>query len=229
MAIWRLWHIVAAPDRKRRGVLSRKRQSAAKVLASLGWKPIQLAAKEGLALLNGTQFMTAYGVHCLIRAYKISYYADLIGAVSLDAFNGNMNAFDPLVHIVRPHRGQVKTAERILEILKDSEIGKQEEKAVQDPYSFRCIPQVHGATKDTLHFVHKTLKTEMNSVTDNPNIFMNEDRIISGGNFHGQPLALALVFFRLPLLNWEIFQNEERISSYREHAGCLSFWSTIRD
>ncbi len=176
-----------------------KRQSAAAVLKSFGWKPIKLAAKEGLALLNGTQFMTAYGIHCLIRAYKISYFADLISAVSLDAFNGNMNAFDPLVHIVRPHRGQVKTAKRILEILKDSEIGNQGGKAVQDPYSFRCIPQVHGATKDTLEFVRKTLKTEMNSVTDNPNIFMNEDKIISGGNFHGQPLALALDFLSIAI------------------------------
>jgi histidine ammonia-lyase len=163
------------------------------------WEPITLMAKEGLALLNGTQFMSAYGVHCLLKSYKLSYLADVIGALSVDAFDCNMSPFNALVHLVRPHRGQVKTAENIIEILTDSEIGSSVNKKVQDPYSFRCIPQVHGASKDTLHFVHKTVKTEINSVTDNPNIFVGEDLIISGGNFHGQPLALAFDYLGIAM------------------------------
>lgn len=176
-----------------------QRVSSEKILEKFNWTPITLGAKEGLALLNGTQFMLAYGVYCLIQGYKLSYFADLFGAISADAFNCNMSPFDPLVHVVRPHRGQVKTAERIREFLDGSEIGASEKKNVQDPYSFRCIPQVHGATKDTLHFVAKTIKTEMNSVTDNPNIFIDADKIISGGNFHGQPLALALDYLGIAL------------------------------
>jgi len=170
-----------------------------KMLKKFNWEPIELQAKEGLALLNGTQFMSAYGVYCLLKSFKLSYFADLISAVSIDAFDCNMSPFNALVHLVRPHKGQVKTAEQILEFLKDSELGLSEKKNVQDPYSFRCIPQVHGATKDTLYFIHKTFKTEINSVTDNPNIFVNEDVIISGGNFHGQPLALALDYLAIAL------------------------------
>jgi len=176
-----------------------ERTPSEKILNKFNWEPISLKAKEGLALLNGTQFMTAYGVHCLLKSFKLSYLADLIGAISLDAFDCNMSPFNPLVHLIRPHRGQVKTAERFQEFLEGSEIGKSEKKNVQDPYSFRCIPQVHGATKDTLNFVHKTFKTEMNSVTDNPNIFVKEDMIISGGNFHGQPLALALDYLAIAM------------------------------
>ncbi|MCB0457718.1 MAG: histidine ammonia-lyase [Flavobacteriaceae bacterium] len=169
------------------------------ILEQFNWKPINLGAKEGLALLNGTQFMSAYGVYCLLKGYQLSYMSDLIAAISMDAFNCNMSPFNPLVHMVRPHRGQVKTAEQILEFLSESEIAVSEDKKVQDPYSFRCVPQVHGATKDTLHFVHKTFKTEINSVTDNPNIFIKEDIIISGGNFHGQPLALGLDYLSIAM------------------------------
>ena len=169
------------------------------VLEKNNWKPIVLEAKEGLALLNGTQFMSAYGVYCLLKSHKLSYMADLIGAISVDAFDCNLSPFDALVHLVRPHRGQVKTAERILEFLKDSEIGKSEKNNVQDPYSFRCIPQVHGASKDTIVFASRTFKTEINSVTDNPNIFIAEDKIISGGNFHGQPLALAFDYLAIAM------------------------------
>lgn len=176
-----------------------ERLASQKILEKFNWQPITLRAKEGLALLNGTQFMTAYGVYCLLKSYKLSYMADLIGAISVDAFDCNMSPFNALVHLVRPHRGQIKTAERILEILEGSEIGASEKKNVQDPYSFRCIPQVHGASKDTLQFVHKTFKTEMNSVTDNPNVFVKEDVIISGGNFHGQPLALALDYLAIAM------------------------------
>ncbi len=172
---------------------------ADKILKKHNWNPITLQAKEGLALLNGTQFMSAYGTYVLLRAHKLSYLADVIGAISLDAFDCNMSPFDPLVHMARPHRGQVKTAERMNYLLQGSEIGQSEKNNVQDPYSFRCIPQVHGASKDTIVFAHKTFKTEINSVTDNPNIFVAEDRIISGGNFHGQPLALAFDFLSIAL------------------------------
>jgi len=163
------------------------------------WDPITLKSKEGLALLNGTQFMSAYGVHVLLKAYKLSYFADLIGAISLDAFDGRIEPFDELVHLVRPHNGQLKTAERLREFLEGSELISQKKQHVQDPYSFRCMPQVHGATKDTLNFVSKTFVTEINAVTDNPNIFIGEDKIISGGNFHGQPLALAFDYLKIAM------------------------------
>lgn len=174
-------------------------QPSEKVHEILGLEPLKLQAKEGLALLNGTQFMTAYGVYCILKSYKLSYLADLISAISLEAFNGRLEPFHHLIHLVRPHRGQIKTAERILGFLKGSEIAQQHKRHVQDPYSFRCVPQVHGATKDTLAFVRKVFKTEMNAVTDNPNIFYNEDEILSGGNFHGQPLALALDYLAIAM------------------------------
>lgn len=175
------------------------RQPASKVLAKFGWEPIVLQSKEGLALLNGTQFMSAYGVYCLIKAEKISYLADVIGAVSLEGFDGRIEPFTDLIHLVRPHKGQVQTAERMRDLLEDSEIIAQPKVHLQDPYSFRCIPQVHGASKDTIDYVKKVFRTEINSVTDNPNIFVGEDLIISGGNFHGQPLALALDFLGIAL------------------------------
>ena len=175
------------------------RQPSSKVLAKFGWEPIVLQSKEGLALLNGTQFMSAYGVYCLIKADKISYLADVIGAVSLEGFDGRIEPFTDLIHLVRPHKGQVQTAERMRDLLEDSEIIAQPKVHVQDPYSFRCIPQVHGASKDTIDYVKKVFRTEINSVTDNPNIFVGEDLIISGGNFHGQPLALALDFLGIAL------------------------------
>ncbi len=174
-------------------------QPAVQVLEKLGWKPLKLQSKEGLALLNGTQFMSAHAVYALIKAHKLSYLADVISAVSMEGFDCNLSPFNPLVHHVRPHRGQIKTAENILSFLRDSPLANGEGKAVQDPYSFRCVPQVHGASKDTLHFVNKTVKTEINSVTDNPNIFVDEDEIISGGNFHGQPLALAMDYLAIAM------------------------------
>ena len=176
-----------------------KRMDSQKILKKFNWEPLKLQSKEGLALLNGTQFMSAYGVHLLLKSYKLSYFADLIGSISLDAFDGRIEPFDALVHLVRPHRGQLKTAERVREFLDGSELVKQEKQHVQDPYSFRCIPQVHGATKDTLEYVHQVFKTEINSVTDNPNIFSSDNKIISGGNFHGQPLALALDYLKIAM------------------------------
>ncbi len=175
------------------------RQPAYKMLESMGWDLLTLKSKEGLALLNGTQFMSAYGVYILIKSTKLSYLADVIGAISLEGFDGRIEPFTDLIHLIRPHKGQVETAERVKEFLEGSEIVEQEKKHVQDPYSFRCIPQVHGASKDTIGYVKKVFKTEINSVTDNPNIFVGEDKIISGGNFHGQPLALALDFLGIAL------------------------------
>jgi histidine ammonia-lyase len=172
---------------------------ASKVCETYNWEPIVLQSKEGLALLNGTQFMSAYGVHLLLKSYRISYLADLIGAISLDAFDGRIEPFDELVHLVRPHNGQIKTASRIKTFLEGSELITRMKSHVQDPYSFRCMPQVHGATKDTLEFVTKTFVTEINSVTDNPNIFIKENKIISGGNFHGQPLALAFDYLKIAM------------------------------
>ncbi len=175
------------------------RQPAKTVLEKFGWEPIVLQSKEGLALLNGTQFMSSYGCYILLKAMKYSYFADVIAAISLEGFDGRIEPFNELIHYVRPHKGQISTAKRMSELLQGSQIIAQPKQHVQDPYSFRCIPQVHGASKDTIDYVKKVFKTEINSVTDNPNIFVGEDLIISGGNFHGQPLALALDFLAIAL------------------------------
>lgn len=171
----------------------------AAVMEHFGWKPIVLQSKEGLALLNGTQFMSAYGVHILIKASKYSYLADLIGTISLEGFDGRQEPFNELIHFIRPHKGQIVTANRVNEFLEGSEIIAQPKTHVQDPYSFRCIPQVHGASKDAIDYVKKVFKTEINSVTDNPNVFIESDQILSGGNFHGQPLAISLDFLAIAL------------------------------
>ena len=165
----------------------------------MGWNPLTFKAKEGLALLNGTQFMSAFGVLCLIHSKKIMQLADIIGAISLDAFDGRMEPFDALIHRIRPQEGQIETAENIRRLLKGSQLIAQKKAHLQDPYSFRCIPQVHGATKDALKYAHKVFISEINCVTDNPNIFPEEDKIISGGNFHGQPLAMAFDFMCIGL------------------------------
>jgi histidine ammonia-lyase len=171
-----------------------KQISSAEVLKENGLTAIKLRSKEGLALLNGTQFMSAYGCYCLIKAEQLNKAADLITSVSLDAFDCRMDPFKDNLHTIRAHAGQLQTARAIRGYLEGSEIGKQEKKQVQDPYSFRCAPQVHGATKDTVNYVNSVFETEINSVTDNPTIFPESDEILSGGNFHGQPLALALDF-----------------------------------
>lgn len=169
-----------------------KKLPAETVLKKFGWKPVELKSKEGLALLNGTQFMSAYATYILLKAKKLSAWADFISAVSLDAFDGRIEPFSSLVHQVRPHKGQVETAKNILGILRGSSLISRKKNHVQDPYSFRCIPQVHGASKDLIAFAENVFLTEINSVTDNPTVFPEEDAIISAGNFHGQPLALAL-------------------------------------
>jgi len=172
---------------------------AKEVLVRFGWEPIVLQSKEGLALLNGTQFMSAYGAHILIKSIKYSYLADLIATISLEAFDGLQEPFNELIHYIRPHKGQIVTANRVNEFLEGSEIIAQPKLHVQDPYSFRCIPQVHGATKDVIDYVRKVFKIEVNSVTDNPNIFIESDQILSGGNFHGQPLAMSMDFLAIAL------------------------------
>lgn len=176
-----------------------KKVPSSAVMRHFSWEPIVLQSKEGLALLNGTQFISAYGVHILLKAVKYSYFADLIAAISLEAFDGRKEPFNELIHFIRPHKGQIITANRILEFLDGSEISNQSKVHVQDPYSFRCVPQVHGATKDTIDYVRRVFKTEINSVTDDPNVFFESDQIIAGGNFHGQPLALALDFIAIGL------------------------------
>ncbi len=166
--------------------------STADLYVKLGWQPITLQSKEGLALLNGTQFMSAYGVYLCMRVFKLSKLADIIGALSLEAFDGRIEPFHPLIQAIRPHKGQIRTAQRINEVLAGSELITRPKQHVQDPYSFRCIPQVHGASKDSINYVAYVFGKEINSVTDNPTIFPEEDLIISAGNFHGQPLAFAL-------------------------------------
>lgn len=173
--------------------------AAEKLLKFFSWDKIKLQSKEGLALLNGTQFMAAHGIYTLLKVHKLSYLADVIGTISLEGFDGRIEPFNELIHRARPHNGQLKTASRIKDLLKDSQLISQDKQHVQDPYSFRCMPQVHGATKDTIRFVTKTFLTEVNSVTDNPNIFVEEDEIVSGGNFHGQPLALGLDFLAIAI------------------------------
>ncbi|MEX1239665.1 MAG: histidine ammonia-lyase [Cyclobacteriaceae bacterium] len=172
---------------------------SAEINKKFSWPPIHFRAKEGLALLNGTQFMSAYGVWCTFHAQRILKLSNIIGALSLDAFDGRREPFLPQVHAIRPQRGQQKVAAGILALLEGSELIRQEKKHVQDPYSFRCIPQVHGASADAIDYVSDIFLTEVNSVTDNPNIFPDEDLIISAGNFHGQPLALGLDFLSIAL------------------------------
>ena len=173
--------------------------SSAEVWAELGWEPIRLQSKEGLALLNGTQFMSANAVWSLIQAERLSDWADKIGAMSLEAYDGRIEPFYPHVHEVRPHKGQIETAARLRELLEGSEIIKQPKVHVQDPYSFRCIPQVHGASKDTIRYVKSVIETEINSATDNPTVFPDEDLIISAGNFHGQPIAIPMDMLTIAL------------------------------
>ena len=170
---------------------------ASEVLEQFGWEPIALQSKEGLALLNGTQFMSAFGVWSLLKAMRLSRQADQIAAISLDAFDGRIEPFCDEVHIVRNHRGQLETARNMRSLLEGSQIISRPKSHVQDPYSFRCIPQVHGAAKDTIAYVSTVLENEINSVTDNPTVFPEQDMVVSAGNFHGQPIALAMDFLAI--------------------------------
>ncbi|MBO7609083.1 MAG: histidine ammonia-lyase [Muribaculaceae bacterium] len=171
-----------------------KIMTGAQLLEIKGWKPIELASKEGLALLNGTQNMSAFAVWSLLHAQRLSEWADKIGAMSLEAYDGRIEPFTAAVHLVRPHKGQIETAARMKELLQGSELISQPKTHVQDPYSFRCMPQVHGAVKDTIRYVKSVIDTEINSATDNPTVCPDEDLIISAGNFHGEPIALPMDF-----------------------------------
>ena len=167
-------------------------RSAADVWQELGWEPIRLQSKEGLALLNGTQFMSAHAVWALLKSQRLSRWADCIGAMSLEAFDGRIEPFYELTHLLRRHKGQMETADAFLSLLDGSELIRRPKQHVQDPYSFRCIPQVHGAVKDNIRYVESVIGNEINSATDNPNVFPDEDMIISAGNFHGEPIAIPM-------------------------------------
>jgi histidine ammonia-lyase len=169
------------------------------MLSMMNWKKLELKSKEGLALLNGTQFMSAYGVYCLIQAKQLSNAADIIGAISLEAYDGRLNPFFENVNAIRNQVGQIETAKRFREILAGSELIDLPKVNVQDPSSFRCIPQVHGASKDAINHCIQIFEREINAVTDNPTIFPDTDEIISAGNFHGQPLAISLDFLGIAL------------------------------
>ncbi len=173
--------------------------AGAEMLRRKRWKPIVLASKEGLALLNGTQNMSAFAVWSLLQAQRLSDWADKIAAMSLDAYDGRIEPFTEAVHLVRPHNGQLETAARMKEMLEGSQLIVNSKAHVQDPYSFRCVPQVHGAVKDTLRYVKSVIDIEINSATDNPTVCPDEDIIVSAGNFHGEPIALPIDFLSIAM------------------------------
>ncbi len=176
-----------------------KKYPAQEINDKFGWEAVTLASKEGLALLNGTQFMLSFAVWNLIKAKKLAALADKIAALSIDAFDGRTEPFTPGVHAIRPHKGQAETAAAILNYLQGSEIAFRRKEHVQDPYSFRCAPQVHGASKDAIAHIENIFITELNSATDNPCVLPDEDLIVSAGNFHGQPLAINLDFLAIAI------------------------------
>lgn len=172
---------------------------SAEILKKFGWEPVELKSKEGLALLNGTQFMSSYGVYIMYLAERLSSFADITSAISLEAYDGRPDPFFECIHKIRPHKGQIATAKAFRDMLKGSQLIARKKAHVQDPYSFRCIPQVHGASKDAIEYAKSVILTEINSVTDNPTIFPDDDLIVSGGNFHGQPLALIFDYLAIAL------------------------------
>lgn len=176
-----------------------EKRASKEVLDELGIRTVTLKSKEGLALLNGTQFMSSHGVYALIQAKRLAKVADNAAALSLDAYDGLLAPFSDSLQLIRPHAGQLTVARRMRKLLEGSEIAAQPKKQVQDPYSFRCVPQVHGASRDAFDYVTKVVETEINSVTDNPTVFPDEDIVVSGGNFHGQPLAIVYDFFAIAL------------------------------
>lgn len=175
------------------------RKPAAEVLKEVGLKPITLKSKEGLALINGTQFMSAYGSWLVLKSQSLFGLISKTAALSLEAFDGRPEPFEEALHRIRPHAGQLETARQMRELLAGSALQSREKVHVQDPYAFRCIPQVHGASFDTIAYAASVIEREISSVTDNPNVFPEDDRILSGGNFHGQPLALVLDFLAIAL------------------------------
>ncbi|MFT4152430.1 histidine ammonia-lyase [Parafilimonas sp.] len=176
-----------------------ERRKVEDVWKELHWDNIRLQSKEGLALINGTQFMSAYGLYCLKKSEQLIRMADLICALSYEAFDCITEPLAECIQTIRPYKGQMETAKNIRGYLNGSAIANHRKEQVQDPYSFRCVPQVHGATKDVFDNILDVFLTEINSVTDNPNVFPDDDIIVSGGNFHGQPLALRLDFLSIAM------------------------------
>lgn len=189
----------------------------------MGWEPVRLASKEGLALLNGTQFMSAYSVWSLIRAKRLSEWADMIAAMSIDAFDGRISPFLMPIHAIRAHKGQIDTARNIYETLQGSQIIERYKEHVQDPYSFRCVPQVHGAVKDTIDHVERVVTVEINSATDNPVVVPDEDMVISGGNFHGEPLALVNDFLAIAMSELASISQQRMYQQISGKRGLPSF------
>lgn len=174
-------------------------RSTGEVYGELNLESIVLQSKEGLALLNGTQFMSAYASYAVENGFKLWNQFNLIGAMSLDAYDGRINPFQENVNEIRNQKGQIETANQFRKLLNGSEILQSPKEHVQDPYSFRCIPQVHGASLDTLKHCAKVVEREINAVTDNPTVFPEDDDVVSAGNFHGQPLALVMDFLAIAL------------------------------
>lgn len=204
-----------------------KKREAISVLDEFGWEPVKLMSKEGLALLNGTQFMSANGVFAILKAFRLSKKADLIAALSLEAFDGRIDPFMDCIQQIRPHKGQIETGENVRKLLEGSELIARPGKHVQDPYSFRCVPQVHGATKDAIRYVSSVLLTEINSVTDNPTIFPDEDRIIRVETSTGSRWLFRTTFWASPLPSWVISPNAALPSSSWGCADCRSSWLPI--
>ena len=208
-----------------------ERQTSAQVLKHFGWEPLHLKSKEGLALLNGTQFCQAYGIWSLLKAKKLLDNADRCAALSLDAFDCRRSPFAEILHTIRPHAGQLRVAQNIRNWRKDSELAQGQKSSVQDPYAFRCVPQVHGASRDAIAYVEQTFGTEINSVTDNPTVFPDDDAVLSGGNFHAQPLALSLDFLAIALAEigsiserrtYQLISGERDLPTYLSEAGGLN-------
>ncbi len=176
-----------------------QKQSSKDILEQFNIESLQLQSKEGLALINGTQFSLAYSVYSCYHASNLLRWANTIAALSIEAFVCCLDPFDPDIHRIRQHKGQIETAKNILETLDGSEVLSAHKHSIQDPYSFRCVPQVHGASADAINYVKSSVQSEINAVTDNPNIFVKEDKILSGGNFHAQPLALPLDFLSIAI------------------------------
>lgn len=197
-----------------------KRMKSEDALKSQGLEAVQLRAKEGLAILNGTQAINAYAVHNIIEAQKLIAMADLIGAMSLETLNGTLTAFDPRIHAVRRHNGQQRSAQYVRHLLKGSEIvssHSHSDHRVQDAYCLRCIPQVHGTVRDTVEYVKSVVLNELNAVTDNPLVFPDQGDVLSGGNFHGEPIGMVMDFLAIALSELGSI-SERRIAHYMDQS-----------
>lgn len=195
-----LSHMVLVLLGEGEAIYNGKRVSGREAMESAGISPIKLTSKEGLALINGTQVMTAIGALTIYDAIYLSKMADITAALTIEGLNGIVTAFDEKVHSVRPHKGQISTAKNLLRILEGSDMTTtQGQIRVQDAYTLRCIPQIHGASKDAIEYVEQKINIEINSATDNPLIFKEVEEVISGGNFHGQPMALSFDFLSIAL------------------------------